>query len=455
MVAGRKFDIRLLWQQHAVDTRGPHCPAHCSYNSGRHRRRQCERGREKVRLLRNGNEIGRVVSRELRSCSPKVAQVLACPRMKPRQCRAPGFTRRCTDEAFDGSMVLTGPRHRISILTTLENGRKAIWTVHPDGSQQHKVIEEDGLASPRWSPAGDGIYVLHSSQGNTQELLKVAINPKSGRPKDPASVLLSGLQTGNYFTVSTDGTRLAYSRSQHYSNLWLAQVREGVGQRVTNNPLTRGTSRFDSPSISPDGKWIAFVNEGHIYKMPMEGGTSVQLTFSNATDASPAWSPDGERIAFGSNEGGSHKVWIVDADGANRRQFAQTRLSESDNLGAITWSPGRHILYQKPGNRNFNILNPETEEEKPLLQNESSAIRSPEVFTRWQEGRRFWNRSPQDGLWVISLIDNTETFLGRGCFPSGVVAGWKFDIRLLRQQHAVDTCPPRWRPARRSYNTRR
>ena len=157
----------------------------------------------------------------------------------------------------------------LAVLTKLGNGRDAIWTVHPDGSEQRKVIEENGLASPRWSAAGDGIYFLHTSQGQTQELLKVAINPKSGQAKDSASVLLSGLQTGGYFTVSMDGTRLAYSRSQNYSNLWLAQFqspddRMETGKGLQTTSLTRGTSRFDSPSFSPDGKWIAFVTEEHI-----------------------------------------------------------------------------------------------------------------------------------------------------------------------------------------------
>jgi eukaryotic-like serine/threonine-protein kinase len=327
------------------------------------------------------------------------------------------------------------PANFLAVLTKLGNGRDAIWTVHPDGSQQRKVIEEHGLNSPRWSAAGDAIYFLHTSQGQTQELLKVAINAKSGQAKDSASVLLSGLQTGGYFTVSTDGTRLAYSRSQDYSNLWLAQFQspddgKQSGKEMQTRPLTRGTSRFDSPSFSPDGKWIAFVTEEHIYKMPTQGGTPVQLTFSNATEFSPAWSPDGKRIAFGSNEGGSRKVWIVDTDGANRRQFAKTQLSEDiDRPGAITWSPDRHILYQKPGNHNFNILDPETGEEKPLVQNESLGwIYTPKYSPDGKKVAVFWDRLPQRGVWVISLIDNSDIFLhGSYWFP----AGWSPDGGLI------------------------
>jgi hypothetical protein len=65
------------------------------------------------------------------------------------------------------------------------------------------------------------------------------------------------------------------------------------------------------------------VTEGHIYKMPIEGGTPIQLTFSNA----PSSALPGLRMASESRSAPMRaelrKVWIVDADGANRRQFAR------------------------------------------------------------------------------------------------------------------------------------
>jgi len=330
----------------------------------------------------------------------------------------------------------------LAVLTELEDGRRAIWTVHPDGSQQRKVIEEDGLDSPRWSAAGDGIYCLHTGQGHTLDVLRVAIDPKSGMAKEPVSVLLSGLQAGSFFTVAMDGTRLAYSRSQDYSNLWSAQFQhpdngKETGKELQTTPLTRGTSRFDSPSISPDGEWIAYVTQGHIYKMTIDGGTPIQLTFSNANEFGPAWSPDGKRIAFGSNEGGAYKVWIADADGANRRQFAKTQLSADGGVPTtsveITWSPGHRILYQRPGNRNFNILDPETGEEKPLVKNESVGwLFFPKYSPDGKNVAVNWSRSTHPGIWVISLVDNSEIPLGSGDLrPYIFPAGWSPDGRSV------------------------
>ncbi len=170
-------------------------------------------------------------------------------------------------------------------------------------------------------------------------------------------------------------------------------------------------------------------------------------------------SPDGKRIAFGSNEGGAYKVWIVDADGANRRQFAKTQLSSSAEL---TWAPGRHILYQTPGNRNFNTLDPETDEEKPLVQNESVGyLFNPKYSPDGKKVAVLWNRPPQDALWVISLIDGSQTFLS-SVAVIGPPGGRLTEVRYMprstfqhRRQNAVDFRGPRgpWRPAHHFCNS--
>ncbi len=195
-------------------------------------------------------------------------------------------------------------------------------------------------------------------------------------------------------------------------------------------PLTKGTSTFDSPNVSPDGEWIAYVSDGHIYKMTIEGGTPTQLTFSNATDFSPAWSPDGKQIAFGSNEGGAYRVWIVDADGSNRRQSADTQLGRNEDQ-QVTWSPGRRIVYQNAGNRNLRILDPQTGEQRSLVGKEGGYPFTPKYSPDGMRVVVCWRHrlALEWGLWVISLIDNSETRLLGGDLGPGHLspAGWSQD----------------------------
>jgi Tol biopolymer transport system component/tRNA A-37 threonylcarbamoyl transferase component Bud32 len=266
----------------------------------------------------------------------------------------------------------------VAVLTQLDSGRFVIWTVRPDGSRQRKIVEEENrIASVRWSPVGDELYFLHG-----QAISKIPIDPKSGDTKGPPVALLTGLQPGQGFTLSEDGTRLAYIRTQAHSNLWMAEVGNPHGKEAPVQPLTSGTATFHSLSISPDGKWLAFIKGQFLFKMPMDGSAPTQLTFSDAFHSGTAWSPDGKRIAFGSAERGTNRVWIVDAEGGNPRQLVNTETSTGPD---ITWWPRREILYQKPENRNYGMLDPETGEEKPLVQDDSVGRMFPQSTHRMEK----------------------------------------------------------------------
>ena len=55
------------------------------------------------------------------------------------------------------------------------------------------------------------------------------------------------------------------------------------------------TTEVTSPdiAISPDGEWLIFTILGHLFRVPVEGGTAEQLTFGPYYDTKPAVSPDG------------------------------------------------------------------------------------------------------------------------------------------------------------------
>lgn len=84
---------------------------------------------------------------------------------------------------------------------------------------------------------------------------------------------------------------------------------------------------MQQPSVSPDGKWIAFEYKGNIFKVPYAGGDAVPLTITNSYNGYPVWSHDSQKIAFSSDRYGNFDVYVMDAAGgeANRLTFNSSR----------------------------------------------------------------------------------------------------------------------------------
>jgi Tol biopolymer transport system component len=121
---------------------------------------------------------------------------------------------------------------------------------------------------------------------------------------------------------------------------------DGSGQK-----LLRDDPTFElwGPAWSPDGKQIAvsFVSSSgdtsEIYLLDADGQNPMQLTHNGQQNYLPAWSHDGKRIAFISQQGKNTQtaeIYIIDADGNNEQRLTQNNAPE---YGA-TWSPDDHQI---------------------------------------------------------------------------------------------------------------
>jgi len=111
--------------------------------------------------------------------------------------------------------------------------------------------------------------------------------------------------------------------------------------------LTRFRNVGD-PQISPDGQWVAYVvgttdakedkSSSHVWMVNIDGSNDRQITFSQESESSPRWSPDGKYISFTSSRPGKargNQVWLLDRNGGEAMQLTELK----GRLQGHEWSP--------------------------------------------------------------------------------------------------------------------
>ncbi|MAF12491.1 hypothetical protein CMK11_18755 [Candidatus Poribacteria bacterium] len=103
--------------------------------------------------------------------------------------------------------------------------------------------------------------------------------------------------------------------------------------------LTTNTETDAEPAWSPDGQKIAFARGGagarEIYVMNADGTTPENLSDNVAGEGAPAFSSDGQQIVFESNRTSDWEIFVMDADGLNPQNL--TNFAGTD--AAANWSP--------------------------------------------------------------------------------------------------------------------
>src|SRR5262245_33484656 len=140
---------------------------------------------------------------------------------------------------------------------------------------------------------------------------------------------------------SPDGARIAFWSDRDGQGAHYVMKADGAG-------VTRLPKNFGGFTWSPDGDRIAgeCVVESSNVDICVSGadGTGlVRLTTEPARDAAPDWSPDGARIAFGSDRDGQAALYVMNADGSGVTRLAGNIRT---NNGGPRWSPdGRRIAF--------------------------------------------------------------------------------------------------------------
>ncbi len=256
---------------------------------------------------------------------------------------------------------------------------------------------------PGFSP--DGMWVLFSrmadgdhwelvrvpvSGGRTEKLIRSQVTISATRaswsPKNDLIAFTGTSAPGNaaIWIVNSDGTGAHALSGSGLSEMFYPSWYPDGSQLAAMDGRNLVIKRFDlaggaavtvtdhakvltgKPSVSPDGRWIAFAgqqNAGQPYDQEQnviwvvgEGGALSTLEAIPVQGRSPAWSPDGTRLAFESDRGsdeGRYAVFVIGRDGRGLIQITDYNL----NATHPAWSPdGKRLVFDAQDPRSKNVF---------------------------------------------------------------------------------------------------
>ncbi|HEY9879938.1 MAG TPA: hypothetical protein V6D29_15900 [Leptolyngbyaceae cyanobacterium] len=139
------------------------------------------------------------------------------------------------------------------------------------------------------------------------------------------------------------------SNSTDSLRLYLSDARGLAGTRLF--PLPEGLE--SDLYLSPDGEQIAFVRAGHIYRVAIDGMRRPQQVtrepgIYSAAGSPLAWSPDGSKLAFYEGTYPNQRLYVMDADGRNRRLLTP-EPNHQIYRSRLFWAPdSRRLAFYVP-----------------------------------------------------------------------------------------------------------
>ncbi len=228
-----------------------------------------------------------------------------------------------------------------------------------------------------------------------------------------------------------------------------------------------------SLDVSPDGSTIVFELLGDLYSLPIDGGEAARITSGMGFDSQPAYSPDGEWIAFISDREGSENVWISRTDGTEAKALSK---DESAAFASPTWTPdGQYVVTSRsswglatfelwmyhiqggsgvqltkaksdpetPRNRRHNAIGPRVSPDGRFIyySRKIGGFQYNSTFPQWQIARRDMKTGDED-----VLTQNLGSAVRPAISPDGshLVYGTRFEAQTGLRIRNLNTGEDRW-----------
>ena len=258
-------------------------------------------------------------------------------------------------EAGGTPELSSGLKGRVQSLQLLPGDRSILFTLFPAGTMtgteiivrsldtgEQRTVLRNGIDA-RYVPTGHLVYF------DAGALLAVRFDLRtlavSGAPVPVAEAVASSSAIGRtinaaHFAISRSGTLAYVSGGLNVSD---TRTMVWVDRAGKEEPLGAEERAYVYPRLSPDGRSIALTladQDRDIWIFDTGRKQLRRLTSDPAGERYSVWTPDGKRIAFGSNRDGQAGTWWQAADGSGvPERLAALPLERVGNLIPNTISP--------------------------------------------------------------------------------------------------------------------
>ena len=208
---------------------------------------------------------------------------------------------------------------RVSVYgTRTGEATPSLWTVSLDGRDatrseieptvaQH--LKEAAVTFSRfvWSPRGDALF-FEGTSADVKNVWRVTVDPKTLRWSAGPDRLTTGAELNDNISVSSDGSRIAFSMRTEKARLWSIPF-DAVAGRITGPGEPFSDEGADAPyDVSSDGTRLIYRAIRHgkqeLWMRSLAGGEDRLLLTAGAISA-PRWSPDGRHSGVSARRAGA------------------------------------------------------------------------------------------------------------------------------------------------------